>query len=399
MKVAPRYKDIINYVDEDTFFDFFHDIGADPQWCQCGGKEAIKLLTICHHGTHHNAVFDPETHKVTCFSDCGDTVKLHTWICRVLDTGNPNEGREFFTDWLNGQNIDFDIGFTASRASHSEGNSKLFDPFQRIDMVQGIEPNIIADLYSHFDTSVETLSRLSWHTKDGIPVEQLAAFQVAYNPENRTIILPHHNVNGEIVGLYERTFDLLRDDVKQMFIEWEQDIYTPFISRQIYAVPKSKYMPLLKSEKYRTKAKPCWSFPNAQNLYGLHRAKEAIAEKGMAIVFEGAKSVMLAHAYGYPYAVATHTFGASLGQLALLAQAGAAEIILAFDRQYQSAEGTEWDKYEKRTKGLAERVDMLNVSRIVDTGNLLRYKDAPIDRGREVFQQLFENREVLKKMW
>lgn len=81
----------------------------------------------------------------------------------------------------------------------------------------------------------------------------------------------------------------------------------------------------------------------------------------------------------------------------MLAQAGAKEIILAFDRQYHAAIGEEWDRYEQRTKGLADRVagSGLTVSRIVDVGDLLRYKDAPIDMGKEIFEDFYKIREVL----
>lgn len=165
----------------------------------------------------------------------------------------------------------------------------------------------------------------------------------------------------------------------------------------IHYAPKSKYMPLWKEGKYRDKEKPCWSFPNSRNLYGLHKAKEAIRESGKAIIFEGAKSVMLAHAYGYPFAVASHTFGASESHLAMLIQAGAKEIILAFDKQYQESKGREWDTYEQRTQRLAGRVRrFVKVSRICDRdGAFLGYKDAPIDKDKDAFETLFASREEL----
>ena len=33
----------------------------------------------------------------------------------------------------------------------------------QVEMVKGIDPKILADLYSQFDTTTETLSRLKWH--------------------------------------------------------------------------------------------------------------------------------------------------------------------------------------------------------------------------------------------
>lgn len=376
-------------------------MNAEPQHGTCGGKDCIKVLTLCHGGTHHNAVFDPETHKITCFSECGKTMLLHTWVCKVLGTDNPNEGKQFIEKWIDEAEID--LSDVIPGASGGIQTYHAFDPDMRVEMVKGIDPKILADLYSQFDTTPQTLSRLKWHLPkaqggDGIPLQQLIDFDVAYYPKRGTIILPHHNINGDIVGLYERSFAPTQEEMRKIFgygpKEWIED---KSAWAAIHCAPKSKYMPLWKEGKYRDKEKPCWSFPNSRNLYGLHKAKEAIRESGKAIIFEGAKSVMLAHAYGYPFAVASHTFGASESHLAMLIQAGAKEIILAFDKQYKAPEGKEWDTYEQRTQRLAGRVRrFVKVSRICDReGAFLGYKDAPIDNGKAAFESLFESREVL----
>ena len=164
-------------------------------------------------------------------------------------------------------------------------------------MVKGIDPKILADLYSQFDTTPQTLSRLKWHLPkaqggDGIPLQQLIDFNVAYYPKRGTIILPHHNINGEIVGLYERSFAPTRRKCgKSSAIGKQEWIDNKEIWKAIHYAPKSKYMPLWKEGKYRDKKyeKDAWSFPNSRNLYGLHKAKEAIRESGKAIIFEGAK--------------------------------------------------------------------------------------------------------------
>lgn len=396
----PEYEDKLNCLSEDDFFSFFEAVNAAPRWGICGGKRAIKVLTICHGGDGYNADFDPETHKITCFSGCG-TICLHTWVCKVLGTDNPDEGKRFIERWIDEAEIDLSDATPATDSGTTFYHA--FDPDMQVDMVPGIDPAILADLYSHFDTRAETLSRLCWckpkeQGGDGIPLQELMDFQVAYYPKRGTIILPHHNANGEIVGLYERSFRPLREDVRKLLgygrREWIDD---KDARSAIYNAPKSKYMPLWKEGKYQDEKKRCWSFSNSRNLYGLHRAKEAIRESGRAIIFEGAKSVMLAHAYGYPYAVASHTFGASDTHIAMLIQAGAKEIILAFDKQYQEQQGEEWDTYQHKTIGLAKRVGAhVTVSRTCDKdGACLGYKDAPIDQGKAVFDSLFAQREVL----
>ena len=375
-------------------------MNAEPQWATCGGKRCIKVLTLCHGGTHHNAVFDPESHKVTCFSECNTTMMIHTWVGRALGIKKAYKAKRFIEKWIDEAEIDLSDAVPGATSVISCYHA--FDPDKRVEMVPGIAPEILSDLYSQFDTSPETLSKLVWAKPreqggDGIPLRQLIDFQVGCYPARGTIILPHHNINGEIVGLYERNFMPTRDKMRELLgygpHEWIEKEHW----KQIQAAPRSKYMPLLKEGKYQDKAKSCWSFPNSRNLYGLHKAKEAIQRTGKAIIFEGAKSVMLAHAYGYPFAVASHTYGANENHLAMLIQAGAKEIILAFDKQFQEPEGREWDIYQERTEGLAKRVGACaTVSRICDReGAFLGYKDAPIDKGKAAFDSLFERREIL----
>ena len=392
--LKPDYEEQLSCLSGDDFFDFFQAINAEPEWRTCGGKECIKVLTLCHGGNHHNAAFDPESHKITCFSECGTTMMLHTWVARVLGTDNPYDAKTFIENWIANMDIDLSDAIQGTGSGVPLHHAKPFDPHMEVEPVPGIDRAILADLYSHFDARPETLSRLVWAKPreqggDGIPVEQLAAFQVAYNPERGTIILPHHNISGEIVGLYERSFWPLRKEVQAKYPDMDYHDLCKF--------PRSKYAPLLKTGKYHDRAKPCWSFPNSRNLYGLHRAKDAIKESGKAIIFEGAKSVMLAHAYGYPFAVASHTYGTHENHIAMLIQAGAKEIILAFDKQYQDCEGQEWEIYQSKTQALADRVGAhVTVSRICDRdGTYLQYKDAPIDQGREVFETLFAQRELL----
>ena len=89
------FEDKLDCLSEDDFFDFFEAMNAKPRWGNSGGKRCIKVLTLCHGGDGHNAAFDPETHKITCFSKCGNKTRmLHNWVSAALGTDNPNEGKQ-----------------------------------------------------------------------------------------------------------------------------------------------------------------------------------------------------------------------------------------------------------------------------------------------------------------
>ena len=382
------YEERLALLDGADFFALFSSLGVKPRWVHSGGKQSIQIIGACHHGEGYSALFDPTTLKVTCFSACGQGMYLHTWIQRALDFTDVNYAKDFIMDWIDGEELDLDNRSIVRAVDFSHTKQEEYKP-EHIEPLQGIDKSILQEIYADIDTSIETLSKLVWATKDGIKPEILKEFDIGFHRINKTIVLPHHNINGEIIGLYERSFKTLRKQVKAE---------NPDIDyKSLLQYPRAKYVPMLRKPKWQTEEKSSWSFPNTFNLYGLHKAKEAIKETGIAIIFEGAKSTMLAHEYGYPFAVASHTFGANLNHISMLIECGAKEIILAFDKQYKTTDSNEWDLYERKTKDLANKVkDYVIVSRIVDKdGSRLNYKEAPIDRGKPTFDYLYSHRERL----
>lgn len=381
---------------EDLYYQLMSDLGAEPQWGSSNGKRVLLLTGLCHHSKsgHHSVVFDCSNvgeQKVTCFSECSGTFYWWNYIAKALNLTS-YEAKQWVIDWLNGKKVDSKVLDTLDfeRQPYTE---KPFNPVP-LEKVPGIAPEIISDLYSHFETSIEILDECRWHTEDKIDSEILSLYDVAIYPDHDTIILPHHNIDGEIVGLYERNFNILRSEAKKKYPDMPYKLLLEY--------PRAKYVPLVKEGKYKLKpdekGKTSWSFPNARNLYGLHLAKDRIAETGTAIIFEGAKSVMLARQYGYEMAVASHTFGANENHIAMLIAAGAVNIYLAFDKQYDdnNPNEKEYMLYDKKTKELADRVkDYVNVYRIRDWDGDLKYKDSPIDEGEKIFDKLFDNAEPL----
>lgn len=381
-----EYEEKIALLDESDFFRLFTKLNAEPRWTNANGKKSIQIIGHCHHGESHSALFDTSTLKVNCFSECGRGMLLHTWIKQALNMDNPQEAKDFIVEWIENEDIDL-CNRTAQSILDFDYKERAYKP-EHIEPIQAMPQAALDEVYANCDYRLETLNKLVWSTKSGILADILKAYDVAYHKINETIILPHHNINGEIVGLYERSFRPLRKDVKKDYPEVN--------GKDLLKYPRAKYVPLLKDEKYRSDDKTSWSFPNSQNLYGLHLAKEAIKETGIAIVFEGAKSVMLARQYGYSNAVATHTFGIHQNHISMLIECGAKEIILGFDKQYELLAGQAWELYEKKTKGIAANViDYVTVSRLIDYNGLLQFKDAPIDKGKEILEILYNNREYL----
>lgn len=387
------YEEKLARLNENDFFSFFDKMHAEPRWVTSAGHKSIQILGICHRGHSHSAVFDPTTLKVTCFSQCGGGMLFHTWVKKVIDTENPQEAKDFIEQWADGEHINFDervpIGDTDFEYKER--------PFERcetppLDPIQDWEKHAL--LNEDFERTPFLLSHCAWHTEDKIDTDVLLLFEVALWRKENSIILPHHNADGGIVGLYQRSYRDLRRDIMKKYPEEGWNFWKQF--------PRAKYVPLVKEQRYlkgEEGEKTSWSFPNGKNLYGLHKTKSYIQESETAIVFEGAKSVMLAWQWGIRNTVATHTFGMGEYHVNMLLNQGAKTIILGFDKQYESMDidTIPWRQYEHRTYEFAKRIkDHCDVYRLCDRmDGKLKYKDAPVDQGEEYFKWLLEHKEPL----
>lgn len=387
------YEDKIACLTEDEFYDFFEKMDAEPRWVTSDGVRSIQIIGLCHHGGSHSALFDPTSRKVTCFSECGGGMLFHTWVKRAQELDSPQAAKEYISDWIDGQDIDF-----GDREPNGDTKFEYRErPFERCETppLEGIELEVIQQMYREdFTHGVENLARTKWSTEDGIDGEVLELFQVAFVQKDNYMVLPHHNRNGQIVGLYARSYRPLRAQIMKEYPEEGWNFWRHF--------PRAKYVPLNKEKKYlkgEEGEKVCWSFQNSKNLYGLHKAHEAIKESGEAIIFEGGKSVMLAHQWGIKNTVASHTFGAGDYHINMLLNEGAKTIILGFDKQYESQDpyDTQWKQYEHRTYEFAKRIkNHCDVYRLCDRmDGKLDYKDAPVDKGEEYFKWLLAHKEPL----
>ena len=135
------------------------------------------------------------------------------------------------------------------------------------------------------------------------------------------------------------------------------------------------------------------------NLYNFNYSKDAIGIIQKAIVFEGEKSTLLYKSYfGIENDISVACCGSNLStyQVQLLIEAGAKEIVIAFDRQFQEIND---DEYKHLTKNLMKinnkyKNDVV-ISFIFDKNMITGYKDSPIDCGPKIFMELFKERIIL----
>jgi hypothetical protein len=217
---------------------------------------------------------------------------------------------------------------------------------------------------------------LSWY-KEGIKEDIATYFKIKYYINQNKAIIPHYDISGNLVGIRGRNFSQIEIDSGR------------------------KYMPVsIQGLTYR--------YPMNFNLYGIYQNKNNIKQFKKAIIFEGEKSVMLYGSYyGQENNISLATCGMTLSsyQKELLLSLNIEELIICYDKQYileviendnVDKSSKPWKEYENYIKRLIKISDMFmdycNVSVVTCWDNRLEYKDAPIDRGKEVFEELYKNR-------
>ena len=100
--------------------------------------------------------------------------------------------------------------------------------------------------------------------------------------------------------------------------------------------------------------------------------------------------------YGIDQCWAVAVCGSSISpqQRRMLIDLGVNELVLGFDREFTGGRESEDTKeYEQKLLRVVNPlIPFINVSVIMDYNGLTALKDAPTDRGREIFEELYHQR-------
>lgn len=184
---------------------------------------------------------------------------------------------------------------------------------------------------------------------EGISKEALDHFQVYYDNYSDRLVYPIRNMHGDIVNVGGRALD-----------------------------------PLWKEKNQR---KYCYFYPwgTMDTIYGLAENMDAIKEKGEVILFEGCKSVLIAHSWGIKNCGCLLTSHLNPNQLKILAKLGC-RVVFALDKDVRIRDDHNINKLKR----------FVNVEYICDMTDLLSEKDSPVDKGESVFRELYARRFKLR---
>lgn len=217
-----------------------------------------------------------------------------------------------------------------------------------------------------YDERILTLFQDYLHPEwkhDGITEESIKKFNIKFSQHYNQIIIPHYNVDGKLIGIRCRAIS-------------DEDILL------------GKYRPFYHNNKI-------YNHPLSYNLYGIYEHKDAIKKLGTAIVVEGEKSCLLEDQYYQANAISVATCGNRLSraQILLLNELGVSEIIIAFDKEYECWNSEKRKTYYAYLHSICDKYQSYaHFSFIIDKKNLLNEKDSPLDKGKEIFNELYQKR-------
>lgn len=188
-------------------------------------------------------------------------------------------------------------------------------------------------------------NKLSVWEQEGISFESMEKFQVRYDPFSDRIVYPIRNMKGDIINVCGRTLD---PDYKEK-----------------------------KLRKY-TYFKPLGIL---DTIYGFAENREEIMKKKEIILFEGAKSVMIANSWGICNTGAILTSHLNPYQFKELIKMGV-KIVFALDAEVDIREDI----------NIMKLIPYAPVYWVRNRRGLLDDKDSPVDKGEEVFRTLYEER-------
>lgn len=263
----------------------------------------------------------------------------------IKDDGIEEAPKELIDDWDIFDKIDDYNKKHASRACEEEENKP-------------IQENILEYYYP-------LVAPTEW-IKDGISPEVMRHFGIRIDPALYKIIIPHRDIDGNLIGIRGRNFDPIAIET--------QGKYTP-----------------VKIEEHR------FTHALGKNLYGLFENKATIQRLKKVLVCESEKAVMqCATMYGIEnnFCVATCGSNLSEAQMDLLINLGVEELILGYDKEYTTKKGEPETVayFQKLVKHVQHVTQYMDVYIIMDHDELLGYKDSPTDRGKEVLEKLMSSK-------
>lgn len=378
-------KEILDSVTTDIVIDIMRENGSkvyNKTIDRKTGQTCLWFKTICHCGDSHKLCFFTKSKDFFCYTSCG-RMDFFNFIKKIKNIKDEDFYKviAYIGEKTGKTNL-----YYRNKKGFEENNLEIRKAINKIDDLLEKKNKKEVEINKFYDENIlnyfDPYTFYEGWIKDGISIKSMYKFNIRWYELEKHIIIPHYNINDQLVGIRRRS--LKAEDIK------------------------NKYMPeYIEGILYE--------HPLGLNLYGLNNNKDRIKKSKKAIIVEGEKSVLLSDTFfgRNSITIATCGFNISDWQLNTLLKLGVEEITIAFDKdfeffnkeKYQKDEKTkkDYNNYKLRLKTICERiVPYCRVSIILDKENKLNIKDSPFDKGKTIFEYLYKNRKEIingSKIW
>lgn len=343
------YKGIVEQLDTQKVIQLMETLGANDYIEKTG---YVIFPTICHNEDASEAsmklYYYENSHMFVCYTECGNQSIFqflkNYYECRGYDYDWYEDIYKVILDCSNYRQLD---GFAPKK-------------YKSIRSIYANPKPVKLPVYSNGIIDCFTKFYPQEWLNDGISKQTMDKFNIRYSIPQNKIIIPHYNINGELVGIRGRALN-----------EWEVENV-------------GKYMPIQIEGKW-------YSHPLSLNLYGLNETKNNIKRTGICFLVESEKAVLQMDGWDFANcgaAVCGSQFNKHALKL-LLSAARPKEIVICFDKEEKPGSEDYFNKLYSIGKKYSTYADF---SFIYDRENLLDMKDSPTDKGADIFWKLYKKR-------
>ena len=203
---------------------------------------------------------------------------------------------------------------------------------------------------------------------EGISEETMEKYQIRYYERCNQTVIPCFDDEARLVGVRVRNWD--KDRVEQ-----------------------AKYMPLV------TLDGQCYKFNTNQVFYGINYNKPEIERTGKVIIVESEKAVMKLDTYMGEHNIALGMYGSNLGiqRRNQLLKMGVNTVSYVVDNDFIGQDDEFFEQWREKIRHFIKLWDgFCRVEIVWDNLGLLGPKENATDRTKEVWEQLWENREIIE---
>lgn len=203
---------------------------------------------------------------------------------------------------------------------------------------------------------------------EGINEETMAKYQIRYYERCNQTVIPCFDDEARLIGIRVRNWD--KDRVEQ-----------------------AKYMPLI------TLDGQCYKFNTNQVFYGINYNKPEIERTGKVIIVESEKAVMKLDTYMGRHNIALGMYGSNLGiqRRNQLIKMGVNTVSYVVDNDFIGQDDEFFEQWREKIQHFIKLWEgFCRIEIVWDNLGLLGPKENATDRTKEIWEQLWANREIIE---